>query len=90
MSNTLKLSPMDKGHEQPDCTGSQFARDLVHMQQSIVEEGCKMSANGLHTSGGGGGAAPPVSEIFGQNAQNSGNKETIKDGIKKYINKAKI
>ena len=38
--------------------------------------------------GGGGGGA--VSEIFGQNAQNSGNKETIKDGIKKYINKAKI
>ena len=33
-----------------------------------------------------GAVAPPaVSEIFGQNAQNSGNKETIKDGIKKYI-----
>ena len=30
--------------------------------------------------------APPVSEIFGQNAQNSGNKETIKDGIKKIHN----
>ena len=28
--------------------------------------------------------------FFGQNAQNSGNKEMIKDGIKKYINKAKI
>ena len=28
-------------------------------------------------------AAPPVSEIFGQNAQNLGNKQTIKDGIKK-------
>ena len=27
----------------------------------------------------GGAAAPPVSEIFGQNAQNSGNKETIKN-----------
>ena len=27
---------------------SQFARDLVHIQQSIVEEGWKMSANGLH------------------------------------------
>ena len=48
-----------------------------------------MSANGLHTSEGGGGGGA-VSEIFGQNAQNSGNKETIKDGIKKYINKAKI
>ena len=27
--------------------------------------------------GGGGAAAPPVSEKFGQNAQNSGNEETI-------------
>ena len=27
---------------------SQFARDLVNMQQSIVEEGWKLSANGLH------------------------------------------
>ena len=27
--------------------------------------------------GGGGAAAPPVSENFGQNAQNSGNEETI-------------
>ena len=26
---------------------SQFARDLVHIQQSLVEEGWKMSANGL-------------------------------------------
>ena len=34
----------------------------------------------------GGAAVPPVSEIFGQNAHNSGNKETIKDGIKKIYN----
>ena len=31
----------------------------------------------------GGAAAPPVSKIFGQNAKNSGNKETINDGIEK-------
>ena len=30
---------MDEGHEQPDrLTGSQFASDLVNIQQSIVEE----------------------------------------------------
>ena len=39
---------------------------------------------------GGEGQPSPVSDIFGQNAQNSGDKETIKDGIKKFINKAKI
>ena len=46
----------------------------------------RTSRGGGRGAGGGGGAA--VSEIFGQNAQNSGNKESIKDGIKKYINKA--
>ena len=43
---------------------------------------CVMS---YEPGGGGmvGAAVPPVSEIFGQNAHNLGNKETIKDGIKK-------
>ena len=35
------------------------------------------------SQGGGGGGSPPVSKIFGQNAKNSGNKETINDGIEK-------
>ena len=39
---------------------------------------------GVQAGGAGGGAAaPPVSKIFGQNAKNSGNKETINDGIEK-------
>ena len=33
------MSPMDEGHDQPDSPGSQFTRDLVKIQQSIVEEG---------------------------------------------------
>ena len=33
---------------------------------------------GVRAGGAGGAAAPPVSENFGQNAQNSGNEETIK------------
>ena len=39
------------------------------------------------TSRGGGGGGGRLGN-FRQNAQNLGNKETIKDGIKKYINKA--
>ena len=38
---------------------------------------------GVRAGGAGGAAAPPVSKIFGQNAKNSGNKETINDGIEK-------
>ena len=38
---------------------------------------------GVRAGGGGGAAAPPVSKIFGENAKNSGNKETINDGIEK-------
>ena len=39
---------------------------------------------GVRARGKGGGAAPPVSEIFRQNAQNSGNEEMIiNDSIKK-------
>ena len=36
---------------------------------------------GVRAGGGGGGGAgaPPVSDTFGKNAQNSGNKETIKN-----------
>ena len=38
---------------------------------------------GVRARGAGGAAAPPVSKVFGQNAKNSGNKETINDGIEK-------
>ena len=38
---------------------------------------------GVRAEGARGAAAPPVSKIFGQNAKNSGNKETINDGIEK-------
>ena len=41
------------------------------------------SVIGVRAGGAGGAAAPPVSKIFGQNAKNSGNKETINDGIEK-------
>ena len=40
-------------------------------------------AIGVRAGGAGGAAAPPVSKIFGQNAKNSDNKETINDGIEK-------
>ena len=42
-----------------------------------------ISIIGVRARGAGGAAAPPVSKIFGQNAKNSGNKETINDGIEK-------
>ena len=42
-----------------------------------------MKTIGVRAGGAGGAAAPPVSKIFGQNAKNSGNKETINDGIEK-------
>ena len=37
------------------------------------------SIGSIGVRAGGAAAPPPVSEIFGQNAQNSGNKETIKN-----------
>ena len=46
-------------------------------------EDMKEATIGVRAGGAGGAAAPPVSKIFGQNAKNSGNKETINDGIEK-------
>ena len=43
----------------------------------------EVASIGVRAGGAGGAAAPPVSKIFGQNAKNSGNKETINDGIGK-------
>ena len=58
----------------PDTTNSCTARSFSGIEEILTDFVFCCHVGGL-----------PVSEIFGQNAQNSGNKETIKDGIKKYI-----
>ena len=53
--------------------------DVLKLGQLVFSSGLI----GVRAGGAGGAAAPPVSKIFGQNAKNSGNKETINDGIGK-------
>lgn len=57
---------------------SQFVFSFLKTSQAL-----NFKSIGVRAGGAGGAAAPPVSKIFGQNAKNSGNKETINDGIEK-------
>ena len=52
----------------------------MHATLNMVTLGSPLNNSiviGVRAGGAGGSAAPPVSENFGQNAQNSGNEETI-------------
>ena len=83
--NIVRILHLERGLEDPTKNNFHLATTLrgIRRCKGLTVSQKKPMTIGVRARGAGGAAAPPVSKIFGQNAKNSGNKETINDGIEK-------